>query len=62
MTRGNDAINIAARIQALASPGSILVTGVVHDQLQSHGVIFEYVRTSALKNLTREVRTYNLYF
>ena len=57
-----DAINVAARIQALAPPGGILVTGVVHDQLQGHGLVFEYVRTSALKNLSRKVCSYRLDF
>jgi adenylate cyclase len=57
-----DAINVAARIQGLAPPGGILVTGVVHDQLQGHGLVFEYVRTHALKNLSREVRSYRVDF
>lgn len=56
-----DAINIAARVQALAAPGGILVTGVVHDQLQGHeGFKFEYVQTNELKNISREVRTYRV--
>jgi class 3 adenylate cyclase len=56
-----DAINIAARVQTLASPGGILVTGVVHDQLQGHeGLRFEYVQTNELKNISREVRTYRV--
>jgi class 3 adenylate cyclase len=55
-----DSINVAARIQALASPGGILVTGVVHDQLQGQGFDFEYVRTDALRNLSREVRIYRV--
>lgn len=56
-----DAINIAARVQALASPGSILVTGVVHDQLRGQGELrFEYVQTNELKNISREVRTYRV--
>jgi class 3 adenylate cyclase len=56
-----DAINIAARVQTLAPPGGILVTGVVHDQLQGHeGLRFEYVQTNELKNISREVRTYRV--
>ena len=56
-----DAINIAARVQALAAPGGILVTGVVHDQLQGHeGFGFEYIQTNELKNISREVRTYRV--
>ena len=29
-----DAINIAARVQAIAPPGGLFITGVVRDQLQ----------------------------
>jgi class 3 adenylate cyclase len=58
-----DAINIAARVQTFASPGGILVTGVVHDQLQRHEEFrFEYVCTNELKNLSRDVRIYLLHF
>jgi class 3 adenylate cyclase len=58
-----DAVNIAARIQSLAPPGGILVAGVVRDQLQGHeNFRFQYVRTSELKNLSREVRIYFLEF
>jgi adenylate cyclase len=57
----SDAINIAARVQALAPSGGILVTGVVHDQLQGHdGLRFEYVQTNVLQNLSHEVRTYRV--
>jgi class 3 adenylate cyclase len=57
-----DAINVAARIQALATPGGILITGVVHDQLQGQGFNFEYVRTDTLKNLSRAVQIYRVEF
>lgn len=58
-----DAINIAARIQALAPPGGILVAGVVHDQLQAHEDLrFEYVGESELKNLSRKARLYRVDF
>jgi adenylate cyclase len=56
-----DAINIAARIQAFAPPGGILITGVVYDQLQGQeGLRFEAVQTGELKNISREVRTYRV--
>jgi len=58
-----DAINIAARVQSMASPGGILVTGVVRDQLQGRADLnFEYIRTNELKNLSREVRIYRVNF
>ena len=56
-----DAINIASRVQSIAPPGGILVTGVVRDQLQGQvDVKFEYVRTNEMKNVSREVRIYRV--
>jgi class 3 adenylate cyclase len=56
-----DAVNVAARIQSIADPGGILVTGVVHDQLQGReGARLEFLRTVQLKNLSREVRIYRV--
>ena len=56
-----DAINIAARVQALATPGGILVTGVVHDQFQGQeGFKFEYVQTNELKISPAKIRTYRV--
>ena len=56
-----DAVNVAARIQSLAQPGGILVTGVVHDQLQGReGARLEFLRTVQLKNISREVRIYGV--
>ena len=58
-----DAINIAARLQELASPGRVLIAGVVWDQLQGHGGLkFQFFRTNELKNLSREIRIYSLEF
>jgi class 3 adenylate cyclase len=58
-----DAINIAARLQAMAQPGGILVTGAVRDQLQmQEGLRFEHIRSTELKNVTREVRIYRVSF
>jgi class 3 adenylate cyclase len=60
-----DAINIAARVQSIAPPGGIFITGVVRDQLQLQGQMdlrFEFVQTSGMKNLSREVRVYRVEF
>jgi class 3 adenylate cyclase len=58
-----DAINIAVRVQTIAAPGGILITGVVRDQLQGQvDLKFEYVRTNELKNLSHEVRIYRVDF
>ncbi len=58
-----DAINIAARVQTVAPPGGIFITGVVRDQLQGQiDLQFEFVQTTEMKNLSREVRVYRVEF
>jgi len=58
-----DAINIAARVQTIAPPGGIFITGVVRDQLQAQiDLRFEFVQTNGMKNLSREVRVYQVEF
>lgn len=58
-----DAINIAARVQTIAPPGGIFITGVVRDQLQGHlDLRCEFVQTTEMKNLSREVRVYRVAF
>ena len=59
--RHGDAINIAARIQALAEPGGAFVTGIVRDQIQGHADYgFEEVAVPPLKNISQEVRVYRV--
>jgi class 3 adenylate cyclase len=58
-----DAINIAARVQTIAPPGGVFITGVVRDQLQGQiDLGFEFVQTTEMKNLSREVRVYRVEF
>lgn len=58
-----DAINIAARVQTIAPPGGIFITGVIRDQLQGQvGLRFEFVQSNEMKNLSREVRVYRVEF
>ncbi len=52
-----DAINVAARLESLAKPGGILVSGAVHDQVA--GKIdwgFSDLGTPPLKNISRPIR------
>ena len=54
-----DAINIAARVQTIAPPGGVFITGVVRDQLQGQiDLKFEFVQSTEMKNLAREVWVY----
>ena len=58
-----DAVNIASRIQSIASPGSIFVSEVVHHNVSNKNDIHtEFVRTENLKNVREPVRIYRIKF
>ena len=51
-----DGVNVAARLEALAEPGGIMVSGVVHDQVRdklSFG--FEDLGEQSVKNIARPI-------
>jgi TolB-like protein/Flp pilus assembly protein TadD len=56
-----DGVNIAARLEALAEPGSIYVSENVHDQIGGK-VDFDFIDLGpkALKNIKRPVRVYQM--
>src|SRR6201993_1048298 len=54
-----DAVNIAARLEALAEPGGICISRVVRDQIRDKlPYRFEDVGEQSVKNITRPVRAY----
>lgn len=54
-----DDVNIAARLQALAEPGGIIVSGKVFDEIEDQGICaFETRGRQQLKNIARPVRLY----
>src|SRR5690349_23188846 len=54
-----DGVNIAARLQTLADPGGLCISGTAYDHLQGKlDCEFEYLGERALKNMERPVRTY----
>jgi adenylate cyclase len=56
-----DGVNIAARLEALADPGGVCVSGVVHDQVQGRlECSFEDIGEQNLKNIARPVRVYRV--
>jgi adenylate cyclase len=56
-----DGVNIAARIEALADPGGICVSGPAYDQLRGKlDCEFVYLGERALKNIERPVRLYRV--
>ena len=56
-----DGINIAVRLEALAEPGGICISGIVHDQVYGRlEVMFDDTGDQNLKNIARPVRVYSL--
>ena len=56
-----DGVNVAARIEALAEPGSIYVSGIVHDQVVDKlDFEFEDLGPKELKNIRRPVQVYRM--
>jgi adenylate cyclase len=56
-----DGVNIAARLEALAEPGGIVVSNTVHDQVRDKlALTFEDLGERDLKNIARPVRVYRV--
>src|SRR5712691_6772842 len=56
-----DGVNVAARLEALAEPGGICVSGTVHDQIRDKlPYDFEDRGEQSVKNIARPVRVYAL--
>jgi Adenylate and Guanylate cyclase catalytic domain len=54
-----DGVNVSARLEALAEPGGICVSAIVHDQVQGRlDYAFEDTGEQSLKNISRPVRVY----
>jgi TolB-like protein/class 3 adenylate cyclase/Flp pilus assembly protein TadD len=56
-----DGVNIAARLQALAEPGGVMVSGIVQEAVRDHlSVVFEDRGAQEVKNIARPVRVYRI--
>jgi adenylate cyclase len=56
-----DGINVAARLEALAEPGGICVSGTVHDQIRDRlPYKLDDLGEQSVKNISRPVRVYAL--
>lgn len=56
-----DGVNVAARLEALASPGGVNVSGSVFDSVRSKvGASFEFLGEHEVKNIAEPVRTYRI--
>lgn len=56
-----DGVNVAARLEGLAEPGGIMVSRVVHDQVQDKlGFEFDDMGEQAVKNIARPVGVHRI--
>jgi adenylate cyclase len=56
-----DGVNIAARIEALAAPGGICISGTAYDHVENKvAEEFEYLGEHAVKNIKKPVRVYRV--
>jgi TolB-like protein/class 3 adenylate cyclase len=56
-----DGVNVAARLEHLAEPGGVLISGAAYDQLQGKlDVALKFVGEQNLKNIARPVRAYRV--
>src|SRR5210317_399591 len=54
-----DGVNVAARVESLADPGGICVSGTVFDQIESKLPLgYEYLGEQSVKNIAKSVRIY----
>jgi adenylate cyclase len=56
-----DGVNIAARLEALAEPGGILISGTVFEQVKNKLTLgFDYLGPQAVKNISESVPAYRV--
>ena len=56
-----DGVNIAARLEGLAEPGGICISGTAYDQLkQKLALTYEYMGERSVKNIADPVRAYRV--
>jgi adenylate cyclase len=57
-----DGVNVAARLQALADPGGILVSGGIYDQIKTKLPFgYDFLGAQRVKNIAEPVRVYRLH-
>jgi adenylate cyclase len=56
-----DGVNLAARLEGIAEPGGICVSGIVHDQVRDKlDLAFDDLGEQAFKNIARPLRVYRV--
>lgn len=57
-----DGVNVAARLESMAAPGGVCISGAVFDAIgQKQNFDFEYQGEKSVKNILRPVRTYGVH-
>src|SRR5260221_4297624 len=56
-----DGVNIAARLESLAIPGGICISGTVYDQIETKlSLNYDYQGEQTVKNIAKPVRVYRV--
>ncbi|WP_211907355.1 adenylate/guanylate cyclase domain-containing protein [Pikeienuella piscinae] len=56
-----DGVNVAARLQEMAEPGGVVVSGAVHDFAHKQLVVgFDFIGEQTVKNIAEPVRSYTV--
>jgi TolB-like protein/tetratricopeptide (TPR) repeat protein len=56
-----DGVNVAARLEALAEPGGIMISGVVHENVRGRvSCVFEDLGDQVVKNIAKPLLTYRM--
>jgi class 3 adenylate cyclase len=56
-----DGVNIAARIEKLADPGGIAVSGTVYDEIENKlPLSCEFIGEHTVKNIQKPIRVYRI--
>jgi len=54
-------VNVAARLESLAEPGGICISGTVHDQIRDKLLLgYQDLGDQVVKNIARPVRVYRV--
>jgi class 3 adenylate cyclase/TolB-like protein/Flp pilus assembly protein TadD len=57
-----DGVNVAARLQALADPGGIFISGGIYDQIKTKEAFdYEFLGAQKVKNIAEPVRVYRVH-
>src|SRR6266436_356845 len=57
-----DGVNVAARLESIAAPGGIMISGSVRDHIGNRlDLAFEDMGEQSLKNIERPIRVYRVY-